>query len=85
MTEIKTFSDRIIIKPSPEETVRGGLIMSERNITDASYGTVVAVGDNITDIFVGDVLYYTKNSVELFTIDSVDYGILPYQKAILTK
>lgn len=39
--------DRILIKPSPPDRERGGLLMQGSDVTDKAEGTVVAVGPGI--------------------------------------
>jgi len=78
---IRTFGERIIIKPDEDTTSKGDLVLSERNITDASSGTVVAIGEDVKGIDVGDKLFYAKNNLEEFLIKGEDYGILPFSRA----
>ncbi len=78
--DIKTFFNRIIVKPNEEVTEFYGVVVSASDVTGTLSGEVVAVADNITDIKVGDILHYNTR-VEEILINEERYHIVGYDKA----
>ena len=80
---IKTFFNRIIVKPDEAITGIMGYTFSEDDISGTLHGDVVAVADNIDDIKVGDKLYYSPK-VEKILIEDCEYHIIRYEHAYWT-
>ena len=82
---IKPLADRVIVKPSEKETMKGGIIIPDTAKEKPMQGTIVAVGPGqISDsgervapeVKKGDVVLYGKYSGTEVNVDGVDYLIL---------
>ena len=82
---IKPLADRVIVKPSEKETMKGGIIIPDTAKEKPQQGTIVAVGPGqISDsgervapeVKKGDVVLYGKYSGTEVNVDGVDYLIL---------
>ncbi len=80
-TPIKPLSDRVLVKPDPEERkTAGGIIIPDNAQEKPQRGTVVAVGpgkkDEPTTVKVDDHILYGKFSGTELTVDGVEYLIM---------
>ena len=82
---IKPLADRVIVKPSEKETMKGGIIIPDTAKEKPQQGTIIAVGPGqISDsgervapeVKKGDVVLYGKYSGTEVNVDGVDYLIL---------
>jgi chaperonin GroES len=82
---IKPLADRVIVKPSEKETMKGGIIIPDTAKEKPQQGTIIAVGPGqISDsgervapeVKKGDTVLYGKYSGTEVNVDGVDYLIL---------
>jgi chaperonin GroES len=82
---IKPLADRVIVKPSEKETMKGGIIIPDTAKEKPQQGTIVAVGpgqlsdsgERVTpEVKKGDTVLYGKYSGTEVSVDGVDYLIL---------
>ncbi len=82
---IKPLADRVIVKPSEKETMKGGIIIPDTAKEKPQQGTIIAVGpgqisdsgERVTpEVKKGDTVLYGKYSGTEVNVDGVDYLIL---------
>lgn len=75
--KIKTYENRLVVKPDAPNTEILGTSVSEEEVGGSICGEVVAVGDNITDVKVGEKIHYSKKTQEIL-IEDDNYHIVWY-------